>query len=330
MIEDKLLQPMTVHELMEKAGNNEHIVNAFAKAWDILGRYQRPACSLSAGFDSDVMLDLIWRLDEDKKVRYVWFNDGFEYKATREHLTFLENKYGIQIEKVNPVKPIPQCVKEKGQPFVSKHVSMFMQGLQRYGFDWKDEPYEVQLEKYPECPSYIRWWHNKNKTRAHNIMYNRFLREFLIAYPPTYKISEQCCKYAKKKPAAKYYRRENIDLTLVGIRKQEGGIRALINNCFTERESEPSIFRPIFWFTDADKKVYQGLFNIELSDCYTKYGLSRTGCVGCPYNMNVFEDLEKVAPYEPGLVKVANILFKDSYEHTKLYKQFRKDHGWNY
>lgn len=329
MADEQILQ---VHKLMNQAGNNERIVNAFAKAWDILGRFQHPVCSVSGGYDSDIMLDLIWRLDEEKKVRYLWFNDGFEYKAVREHLDFLEKKYDIKIERINPVKPIPQCVKEYGQPFISKHVSMHMRGLQKYGFDWKDEPYEVQLAKYPKCPSYIRWWHNKNKTRAHNIMYNKYLREFLIENPPTFKISEQCCKYAKKFPAARYYRKENIDLTMVGLRKAEGGIRALISNCFTYKEAadEPSIFYPIFWFTNEDKEDYKKKFGVELSDCYTKYGLTRTGCAGCPFNIEVFGDLGKVEPYEPGLVKAAQILFKESYEHTKLYRQFRLDHGWHY
>ena len=64
-------------------------------------------CSISGGSDSDIVLDLIHKVDEDGKVKYVWIDTGLDYTATKEHLDFLEQKYGITIERVKPDKPIP-------------------------------------------------------------------------------------------------------------------------------------------------------------------------------------------------------------------------------
>ena len=76
-----------------------------------------------------------------------------EYQATKEHLDFIEQKYGITIERVKPDKPIPTCVKEYGVPFLSKYVSEQMMRLQAHHFQWEDEPLEVLLQKYFEFKS---------------------------------------------------------------------------------------------------------------------------------------------------------------------------------
>lgn len=82
--------------------------------------YNNIVCSISGGADSDVMLDIIYKCDKNNKVTYVWFDTGLEYKATKDHLIYLEKKYCIQIEKYRAKKPIPSCCKEYGQPFLSK------------------------------------------------------------------------------------------------------------------------------------------------------------------------------------------------------------------
>ena len=44
---------------------------------------------------------------------------------TKEHLDYLEQKYGIKIKRLKPEKPIPTCVKQYGVPFLSKYVYAF-------------------------------------------------------------------------------------------------------------------------------------------------------------------------------------------------------------
>lgn len=152
------------------------------------------------------------------------------------------------------------------------------------------------------------------------------MREFLIAYPPTFNISNKCCMYAKKKPMKNFLNKHEADLNIFGVRKAEGGIRATAyKNCYTDNTNKTAEYRPIFWFSDDDKKLYEELYDIKHSDCYIKYGLKRTGCVGCPYGKNVMDELNATKIYEPNLHKACNKVFKDAYEYTQMYRDFVKE-----
>lgn len=102
---------------------NYTIVDSFSKAIHRINQNGTVLCSISGGSDSDIVLDLIHSVDDSEKVIYYWIDTGLEYTATKEQLKFLENKYGIKIERINPQKSIPTCVSEYGVPFLSKYVS---------------------------------------------------------------------------------------------------------------------------------------------------------------------------------------------------------------
>ena len=82
----------------------------------------------------------------------------------------------------------------------------------------------------------------------------------------------------------------------------------------------------MFWFEKQDKLDYENLYNIIHSECYSKYGLIRTGCVGCPYSLYLEKELEVLQKFEPQLYIAVNNIFKDSYEYTRQYKEFRDLH----
>lgn len=90
--------------------NNYTIYTAFCKAQRIMMRSYAPVCSISGGSDSDIMLDMIHKVDEDGKVTYFWIDTGLEYTATKEHLAELEQKYGIEIIHIKPDKPMSRCL----------------------------------------------------------------------------------------------------------------------------------------------------------------------------------------------------------------------------
>ena len=312
---------MNVLDFFNQASNYNNIANAIAKTHNILYKFNSPSCSISGGADSDIMLDMVHKLDEYKKVRYVWFNTGLEYQATKRHLDELEEKYEIKIERFPAVKPIPQVVKEFGQPFLSKYVSDRISRLQNVHFDFSDMGFDEMLESFPTAKAAVYWWHNWFKCDSFNINQHRYLKEFLIKYPPTFKISDKCCDFAKKRPIKHFTSKNYIDVQLVGVRKAEGGIRSMLKSCFTGTP-EHGIFRPLLWFTNQDKEIYCKLFDVQYSDCYTRYGLKRTGCAGCPFNPNVFGEIEQVKDYEGGLITAAAHVFRESYEYTRLYREF--------
>lgn len=314
---------MNVHDFMNTEGNTYAITNAIAKTWDILGRYEKPMVSVSGGSDSDIVVDMISKLDTEKKVRYGWFNTGIELEASKRHLRFLEEKYGITIETLPIVHPIAYTVKKYGYPFLGKYISYAIDVLQRHGYDFRlDGTYEDDLKEFQHCKDGIDWWYNKHLRPVWNVSHHRYLRQFLGTYPPTFPISDKCCHYSKKLPSEKLMRSGEFDLTITGLRKAEGGVRMGINQCFAYSERRGARFMPILYFSNDDKQRYNEIYGVTNSEVYTVYGFRRTGCSGCPFNPRLMEDRDKLCQYEPGLVKAADNIFAPSYEYTRLYMRF--------
>ena len=282
--------------------------------------YKKVLCTISGGSDSDIILDLLTKCDNNKIVQYFYFDTGLEYQATKEHIKYLQDKYNIVITTLKPKTPIPLAVKKYGQPFLSKMVSENIQRLQKHEFKWENKPYEELVKDYPNCKSALQWWCNSRKNNVLlGITRNKGLKEFMINNNPKFNVSNKCCKYAKK-DILKDLLKQGYDLNISGIRKSEGGVRSTAyKSCFDNQDNYDN-YRPIFWFTDEDKIEYKKLFNVSNSKCYSVYGLKRTGCVGCPFGKNYKEELEIVKKYEPKLYKAVTNLFKDSYEYLNKYK----------
>ena len=304
------------------------------KAAAICHRYKNILVSISGGSDSDIMLDLLLKVVDKSKCKFVFFDTGIEYQATKEHLAVLENKYNIQIERIRASVPVPLGCKKYGLPFLSKFVSQMIERLQKHGFDFANEgkqPFEELILKYPDIKGALIWWCNKypaqeGKKSIFNISNNRFLKEFMIDNPPDFMISAKCCNGAKKNTSHDYEKTHFIDLKCLGLRKMEGGIRsASFKNCY-DYDSTKAIqqFRPIWHFTDEDKQTYCNLYGVTHSRCYTEYGFKRTGCAGCCFNSKFEDDLNIIQKYEPMLYLACNNIFGKSYEYTRAYKKYKK------
>lgn len=313
--------------------NNATIFDSFIKADSVINKrgYINIMLAVSGGSDSDIVIDHLYRLGVLCKIDLINFDTGLEYQATKDHLKYLETKYNVKIKSIRAVKPIPLCCKEYGQPFLSKQVSEWISRLQRHNFKWEDKPFEELYKEYPKCKAALRWWCNKwekgkdESESKFNIGYNKYLKQFMIANPPSFKISNKCCHYSKKLVAHNYKVANDIDLSITGIRKSEGGARAsAYKNCFTIKD-DTSEYRLIFWYTNNDKKEYERVFNVVHSRCYSEYGLTRTGCAGCPFGKDFEKELEIIQKYEPKLYMAVNNIFGDSYEYTRKYKKFVED-----
>ena len=322
----KLSKASSLEELIENCPENKVIGDNLVKAWTFINdeKYERIVCSISGGSDSDIMLDIIWRCDKDNKVDYVWFNTGLEYQVTKDHLKFLEEKYGIEIKNYRAIKPIPTSCREYGQPFLSKYVSDMIQRLQRHDFKWEDKSYEELCREYPKCKGALKWWCNVNGDGSHfNIKRNKWLKEFMIANPPQCKFSNKCCQYAKKDVVHKLIKENEYELEVTGVRKSEGGIRSTAyKNCFDNNDNSYDRYRPLFFYKDSDKEEYENHYDVTHSKCYTEYGLERTGCVGCPYGKDFKFELRVAEKYEPKLYVAVNNVFGDSYNYTRQYYEF--------
>ncbi len=189
--------------------------------------YGKIACSISGGSDSDTMLDFICRIGFLEKVQFYFFDTGIEMEATKKHLSFLEQKYKIKINRIKPSKGVAYTVKKYGYPFLSKQVSEYIGRLQRHGFQWEDEPLDRLLQKYPKCKVALRWWCNGwGENSKFNIDSTPYLKEFLMQNPPKFLISPICCKYSKKDPAENFAKKITLNLLLLvlGRPRVESGV----------------------------------------------------------------------------------------------------------
>jgi len=320
-----------LNAIAESAPQNYSVYTTLLKAHSVLFRHRKCAVSISGGADSDIIMDLVELVKpEHCKIRYVFFDTGLEYEATKRHLDYLEQKYGVVIERRKPRKTIPVVCREHGIPFMSKDISEMMNRLQRHGFNWNDSPENATAEKYGRCKSALDWYYNRRPLSSRGkskfcINRHKLLREFIIENMPDFSISEKCCYYAKKQTAEDFNKEYCPDLIITGMRKAEGGRRAgSIKSCFTaSNERSPDNYRPLWNWTDEDKAVYKEWRGIRYSDCYEVYGLKRTGCVGCPCNSKAEQELAVVEPFEPNIVKAARSIFGAAYDYKRRYVDFK-------
>lgn len=158
-----------------------------------------------------------------------------------------------------------------------------------------------------------------------------FFADFLYDYPPNFRISAKCCDVCKKQIAHKV--QKSYEMIITGEREAEGGVRSTSKNvlknnplntmCFAEQSNGQYRFRPLYYVSDKDKAWYKEYYGITYSDAYEVYGLTRTGCCGCSISYKAVEDLEKIRPYEPNVVKAAYNLFGKSYEYRKMYNEYK-------
>lgn len=315
-----------------------------------LREHPKAICSYSGGADSDIMIDLIEQTRDIfnlPPVKYVFFNTGLEMRATKDHVKATAAKYGVEIEEVRPKVNIVRAVREHGIPFVSKIMSSGLEGWQKKGIPLSiaeeyeqtaDKPAKRQelRERYPKCESTINFLcccNSAGEPRPNIqlvINSSKFMRNFIGECPPDFRISAKCCDYCKKQVA--YRVQKGYEMIITGERRDEGGsgMRSVPRKdntamCFTETSSGQFRLRPLYYVSDEDKAWYKDKYGIRYSDAYEVYGLTRTGCCGCPISHKAVEDLEKIRPYEPNVVKAAWNIFGKSYEYRAKYNRYKAD-----
>lgn len=281
----------------------------------------------SGGSDSDVMMWLFKK--NGYNIKGVFYNTGLEYQATKDHIDYMREK-GFDIEVAQPKHLIPWALKNYGYPFVNKNASQLIHRLQLHDFKFKEhgnKSYDELALIYPRSLVALKWWTNHNISDRYNIRRNRGLKEFLIENNGVpFKTHEKCCDITKKDVMRDYSKKNNIQLVITGIRKAEGGRRTTLKSCYLPPAYSPyTMYFPLFWWSNEDKARYIKENNIILSDCYTKYGLERTGCVGCPFGRKLEEELNILEEFEPKLYRVATTVFKPVYDAQKEYKRFVKE-----
>jgi len=313
-----------------------------------LKQHPNAICSYSGGADSDILIDVIERTREIfnlPPVKYVFFNTGLEMKATKDHVKATAEKYGVEIETVRPKVNIVMASRKYGIPFVSKIMSAGLSEWQKKGvplsvaqeYDQAEDKQAKRAElkeRYPKCESVLNFLcccNSKGEPRPNIqlvINSSKYMRDFIGEYPPDFKVSAECCTHCKKNVAHQI--QKGYEMVITGERRDEGGMRSVprkdnTSMCFTETASGQYRLRPLYYVSDADKAWYKEYYGLRYSDAYEVYGLTRTGCCGCPISYKAVDDLELIRPYEPNLVKAAWNVFGKSYLYRQKYNAYKAE-----
>lgn len=284
------------------------IEHTFHRMLEIFHEHERILISVSGGSDSDCIVHLVCAYFPEyiDKCHFVFVDTGLEYDATKRHLCDIEKRYGVEIKRLRGVSVVTAVAKH-GFPILSKskshNIDLYLRGLpsgERSVFGDAAKHWSLRFtEKQKELVRYLERNHIK--------------------------VSAKCCDISKKNPLFKYIKENNIDLDVTGERQAEGGQRALIHkSCFEPGNHGIDKYMPLWFWSDKTKADFKRIEGILYSDCYEVYGMKRTGCCGCPFNLNIADELAIMAQYEPMLYKACMRVFGQSYELMDRFNVRRK------
>lgn len=255
--------------------------------------------SFSGGKDSSALSHMIDMACPNNRIPRVYFDTGIEYKLVRDFVLGLASK-DDRFVIMKPKTAIKPMLEKVGYPFKSKEHSRLVKVYQRNGMTKSPKRYLDNQDKgrMLHCPKQLRY---------------QFTEE------NTLKISDSCCYKLKKDIAKAYCKESGRSIAILGLRQAEGGGRLSHDGCVVLEEGKLVKFKPfnpvsdefVSWFVDKE--------NVRLSDLYyPPYNFKRTGCKGCPYALDLEEQLETMAIYMPEERKQCEIIW------APVYKEYRR------
>lgn len=275
------------------------INNTMGKFEYHLSTHNSIVVGVSGGLDSTIIVHMICTYFRQylDKIHFAFSNTGLEYRATLRFLDELEQKYNIKIDRIRG-DSVVTAVRKYGVPIKSKEYSQYVKDF------CNDVPYA------------IKWFNGEkpfNERRYKITPKQKSLCEYIKEH--NISVSKKCCDISKKRPFNNYMKQHNADLRISGERKVEGGVRAASNkDCFAPGHGKHiDKYMPLFFWDDETKQYYKEHEGIKYSDCYEVWGMRRTGCVGCPFNLQIRDDLKTIQKYEPLLYQACMNVFGESY-----------------
>ena len=265
--------------------------------------------SFSGGKDSTILHYLIDMALPNNRIPRVFINTGIEYNYIVEFVKELASKDDRFII-LKPSQAIKPMLEKVGYPFKSKLHSHLLSIYNNSGLTNAVKKYLGEIEGNIKfiCP---------------NILKYQFTKDFNI------KCSEKCCTKLKKDPTKKWQKENNRSIVLTGMRKEEGGAREKLTCIITDKQNKLVKFHPLVVINDDFENWFIDKYNIELCKLYREpFNFKRTGCKGCPYSLDLQEQLDTMAMYLPSEKKQCEMIWKPVYEeYRRIGYRLRKDTG---
>lgn len=264
---------------------------------DIVNKYGEDKfyLSFSGGKDSTVLHYLLDLALPNNKIKRVFINTGIEYFDTINFVHELMKK-DSRFEEIRPSMPIKKVLETYGYPFKSKEHSTKVGAYQ----------------KGSRAPSTMKYKQGGDFGCPKVLLY-QFEDDFKI------KLSPMCCTKLKKEPVHKAYPNH---IAILGVRMEEGGQRKNQKGCFN---SKRKIFKPLNVVNNEFIEEFIKRYNVQLNPLYEfPYFFQRTGCKGCPFAIDLREELNKMPEQD---YKHACFIFGDIYKEYKRihYRGFTDD-----
>lgn len=258
--------------------------------------------SFSGGKDSTILHYLLDMALPNNEIPRVYIDTGIEYQMIREFvLEMAKNDKRFVI--IKPSQPIKQTLERFGYPFKSKEHSLRVDQFNK-GTNAKF------IKKYLWQTEY------RGKYLCPKILLYQFEEK------GRYNFSNKCCYEMKKKPAHLWQKQNHKTIVITGMRADEGGNRAKLG-CLTEHNTK---FHPLIKVDEDWENEFVEKEQINLCKLYKPpFNFNRTGCKGCPYSLNLQEQLEIMEVYLPNERKQCEIIWKPVYdEYRRLGYRLKK------
>lgn len=258
--------------------------------------------SFSGGKDSTVLHHIIDEALPENKIPRVYINTGIEYNDVFKFVREMK-KSDSRIEIVNSNVHISTMLQEKGYPFKSKEHAHKLAIYQRNGMT-------KAIQRYIDG---LREDGNLSRFACPKVLKYQFSDDFDL------KISDRCCYELKKKTAHRYEKKSGRNISIIGLRMGEGGQRANQKGCVLfDSNNNLKKFKPLNPVTDEFMDWYIRSRNIKLCRLYyDPFNFKRTGCKGCPFALDLQNQLETMERFLPSERQQCEYIWKPVYEEYR-------------
>lgn len=291
------------------------LMDRLQKIRQIIGKYGEENFyqSFSGGKDSTVLSALLDMALPENKIPRVYANTGIELNMIRDFV-FKKAEKDDRFKIIAPSVPIKPMLERDGYPFKSKKHAQIVATYQKYGTVEGREG----IKHYLHISDDGITWSNQHSCPA-KLKY-QFTPEFKI------KISDKCCLRMKEEPLDTWGRENNKPYTIIGIMREEGGRRENAQ-CLAFRKGKFKAFQPLSPITKEWEEWFIEAYNVEICDIYKPpYNFVRTGCKGCPFAVNLQNELDTLEKFFPAERKQCEFIWKPVYdEYRRLGYRLRKE-----